>query len=406
MNGPLIPAHRKAAMELRRLTLGAALAALLLVAACGSPPGTSPDGAKGAATTGAGPHGSHHASAAAPPPALRQGERFVDLALPRPYTPSAPNGGTDEYRCFLVDPGLTETAYLTGSRFLPRNADIVHHAIFFRLSPEQARVAAGIDGRTPGEGWTCFGDAGVPGETAWVAHWAPGAGETVLPAGFGFEMPPGSKVVMQVHYNLLGVAGKAAADRSGIRMRIAGGGTPLRALETALVMAPVELPCEPGGTGPLCARDAAVADVAARFGADSGETVRRLNRMCNGGAPPVAGDTKHCDQPVRASGTIHLAAGHMHLLGRSIRVEVNPGTPAARTVVDQPRYDFDNQALVPLAEPVAVEAGDTVRVTCTHDATLRKRLPQLASLPSRYVVWGEGTSDEMCLGVLVFAPGA
>jgi len=394
-------------MEFQRLTLGigATLAALLLVAACGSAGVTSPESADGAAAASAGPHGSHSASSPAPPQPLRKGERFVDLALPRPYAPAAPNGGTDEYRCFVVDPKLTESAYLTGSRFLPQNADIVHHAIFYRLSPEQATSAATIDAETPGEGWTCFGDAGVPGDAAWVAHWAPGAGETVMPAGLGFEMQPGSKLVMQVHYNLLGVTDKAkASDRSGIQMRIADGGTPLRPLETALAMAPIELPCEPGGTGPLCDRDAAVADVAKRFGADSGADVQKLNQMCNGGAPPVAGNTQHCDQPVRQAGTIYLAAGHMHLLGRSIKVEINPGTAKARTVIDVPEYNFDNQALATLAEPIAVGTDDIVRVTCTHDAALRKQLPQLKSLPSRYVVWGQGTSDEMCLGIMVFAP--
>jgi hypothetical protein len=334
---------------------------------------------------------------------LRAGERFVDLTLPEPYKPAAPHGGTDEYRCFLVDPKLTEPAFLTGSRFLPQNAAIVHHAIFYRLSPEQARSAAQVDADTPGEGWTCFGDTGVEGQTAWVAHWAPGAGETQMPAGFGFEMPPGSKLVMQVHYNLLGATG-GDTDQSGIRMRIADGSTPLKPLETALAFAPIELPCEPGASGPLCDRAAAVADVGKRFGAGSAEMATRLQQMCNPGGAPVPGDTQHCDQPVEEAGTIYMAAGHMHLLGRSIKVEINPGTPTARTVIDVPAYDFDNQALVPLPKPVTVERGDTVRVTCTHDASLRKKLPQLQSLPPRYVVWGEGTSDEMCLGVMVMAP--
>jgi hypothetical protein len=381
------------------------LAAVLLVAACGSNAATPSAGANDAATASAGPHGSHGAASVAPPTPLRKGERFVDLALPRPYTPAAPNGGTDEYRCFVVDPKLTEPAYLTGSRFLPQNADIVHHAIFYRLSPEQADSAAQLDQRTPGDGWTCFGGAGVEGQTAWVAHWAPGAGETLMPDGTGFEMPPGSKLVMQIHYNLLGTpAGQKPTDRSGIQMRIAGGNAPLTALQTALVMAPIELPCEPGGTGPLCDRGAAVADVAKRFGPDAGGLVEELNKVCNGGAAPAAGTTQHCDQPVREAGTIRMAAGHMHLLGRSIKVELNPGTPKARTVIDVPRYDFDNQALNVLAQPIAVARGDTLRVTCTHDATLRKQLPQLRKLPSRYVVWGDGTSDEMCLGILVFAP--
>ena len=83
----------------------------------------------------------------------------------------------------------------------------------------------------------------------------------------------------------------------------------------------------------------------------------------------------------------------MHLLGRSIRVELNPGTDRARVLLDIPRWDFHWQGAYTLAEPVVAERGDTVRVTCRHDATLRDGEP-------RYVVWGEGTTDEMCLGVL------
>ena len=144
--------------------------------------------------------------------------------------------------------------------------------------------------------------------------------------------------------------------------------------------------------------------MAKRFGQESGQFVEQLNQWCNKGAAPRAGNTQSCEQPAPAAGTVHMAAGHMHLLGRAIKVELNPGTPEAQTVLDVPAYNFDNQALVPLPKPVPVAKGDVIRVTCTHDATLRKQLPQLKSLPPRYVVWGEGTSDEMCLGILVMAP--
>ncbi|MFC7534463.1 monooxygenase [Actinoplanes sp. GCM10030250] len=386
-------------MRFRRLGTAGALAALLLVAACGG----DPAGTSTASEPSTDPHSSHSGGSAPPPTPLRQGERFVDIGLDRAYTPAAPNGGTDEYRCFLVDPKLTEPAYLTGSRFLPQNAAIVHHAIFYRLGPEQAKTAEQVDTDTPGEGWTCFGDTGVQGETAWVAHWAPGAGETLMPNGFGFEMPPGSKLVMQIHYNLLGGDG-AQGDQSGMQMRLATGGSGLKPLATGLVMAPIELPCEPGGTGPLCDRETAVADVEKRFGAESGETVDQLVQWCSGGKPKP-GNTQSCDQPIEEPGTIYMAAGHMHLLGRAIKVELNPGTAKAQTIIDVPQYNFDNQALVPLKKPIPVAKGDSIRVTCTHDATLRQKLPQLKQLPSRYVVWGEGTSDEMCLGILVMSPG-
>ena len=41
--------------------------------------------------------------------------------------------------------------------------------------------------------------------------------------------------------------------------------------------------------------------------------------------------------------------GHMHLLGKSIKVEVNPGTPKAQTVLDVPAYNFDDQGARKLA---------------------------------------------------------
>jgi hypothetical protein len=386
----------------------ALIATLLLVAACG--PG---GGAARAAPTGAADHADHaghgvSASPFSPPPAvpLRAGERFLTVTMPQPYTPSAPSGGTDEYRCFLVDPKLTGTAYLTGSQFQPQNPAIVHHAIFFRVGPADAARAHAADSASPGEGWTCFGDAGIGSNAAWVAAWAPGANETLLNPGLGYPMPPGSLLVMQVHYNLLATGGKpGGSDQSGIRLRLAEGGAGITPLDTMLLPAPVELPCAADESGPLCDRKAAVADVRRRFGAEVGATEAALNQLCHGGTV-TPGPTQSCDHPVRQAGTVYALGGHMHLLGRSITIVLNPGTTGARTLLDVPTYDFDNQAVRPLATPVTVQPGDVLRVTCTHDAGLRRQLPALRGVPPRYVVWGDGTSDEMCLGLVIWSHGA
>jgi hypothetical protein len=167
--------------------------------------------------------------------------------------------------------------------------------------------------------------------------------------------------------------------------------------------APVELPCAAGESGPLCDRAAAVTDVRQRFGTEVAATESGLVMECaHGNIQP--GPTQSCDHPVRQAGTVYAVAGHMHLLGRSIRIELNPGTPSARTLLNVPNYDFDNQAVQTLATPVTVKPGDVLRVTCTHDAGLRRLLPQLRNTPPRYVVWGDGTSDEMCLGLMVWSP--
>jgi hypothetical protein len=387
----------------RLIGAGVLVAALVTASSCAAgdtaqepaPPVAAPS------TTHGGGHGGQFSAPPAAP--LRPGERYENLTMPTAYTPTAPGGGTDEYRCFLVDPKLTAPAFLTGSQFLPQNADIVHHAIFFQVPPDAVDAARRADAKAPGEGWTCFGNAGI-GDAAWVAHWAPGANETLLQPDIGYPMPAGSRLVMQVHYNLLSTAGKAgSSDRSGVRLRLSdrAGLTPLR---TATLPAPVELACAANESGALCDRPAAVQNVAQRFGEEAAAAVDGLNQGCNAGRAPTAAAEQRCDHPMPAAGTIYATAGHMHLLGRSIKLELNPGRADARTLLDVPSYDFDQQALRPLAAPVTVKKGDVLRVTCTHDVTLRQQIPQLKPLAPRYVVWGEGTSDEMCLALAVMSP--
>jgi Copper type II ascorbate-dependent monooxygenase, C-terminal domain len=207
--------------------------------------------------------------------------------------------------------------------------------------------------------------------------------------------------VVQMHYNLREAQGEAAADNTHVRLRVSSRDdlTPLR---TTLLPAPVELPCAEGQTGRLCERGTAVSDVVQRFGSGALRTIGGLQLLC-GGDPfkPAAGVTQACTRIVQGPTTVRAAAGHMHLLGRTITIEANAGTPRAVTLLDIPVWDFDDQSARPLDKPVRLKKGDTITVTCTHDATLRDQLPSLQDVPDRYVVWGEGTTDEMCLGILL-----
>jgi hypothetical protein len=98
------------------------------------------------------------------------------------------------------------------------------------------------------------------------------------------------------------------------------------------------------------------------------------------------------------------AAPHMHLLGRTLSITLNPGKASEKVLLDVKNYNFDDQSATVLKTPVKVVAGDTIRVKCTFDPTLRQKIPQLKQLAPRYVTWGEGSSDEMCLGVIAATP--
>ncbi len=402
-----------------RARLAAPVAMLLvggLLAACGpsggagsgaSPAPSSPGSAASASTPGA-------ATTPATMP-LRPGETRVVLGLPNgSYTPKAPNGGTDEYRCFVLDPRLDRAAYITGVDFEPGNPAIVHHAILFRVTPAQVAAARTKDAASNGNGWTCFGDPGLPrgpedpiaalDQAPWLAGWAPGTGEQLSPAGVGVPMAAGSMIVLQVHYNLRQHQG---TDSSRVTLRLAPGTAALRPLHTMLLVAPVELPCAPGESGPMCERSRSLIDLMSRFGNEAGTVVAGLQLLCGGTSltAPMAGPTQHCDRQVRTKQTILAVAGHMHLLGRSITIELNPGTARARVLLSVPVWNFDDQRARPLPTPVTVGPGDVLRVTCTHDAGLRRQLPELQGLPPRYVTWGEGTTDEMCLGIVLATDG-
>ena len=418
MPAPGRPAERRPTppTALRTLTALAALAALLLVAGCGA--GGSPDSARqqagptGSPTRATAPvapssPGAHAAAPVAkvPPRPLKAGEHRVTMRMPEAYTPSAPNGvGTDDYRCFLLDPHLARDSFLTGTNVLPGSPDVVHHVILFRVDPDQVAEAETKDAAESGEGWTCFGGTGLEGDFAnvddanWLGAWAPGTRESLAPPGYGVPLERGSRIVMQVHYNLL-VADDP--DTSAAQLRLAPRGATPTPLHTYLMPAPVELPCRPGhDSSPLCDRDAAVADVKQRFGDGPGSTGDLLHLLC--GDRPVASQVTSCTRHVSRPMTVLGVAGHMHLLGRLIRIVTNPGTPRARTVLDLPVWDFDNQGARPV-RPVHLEPFDTIRVTCRHVQWLRDRLPAFAGQPERYVVWGEGTTDEMCLGMLQVA---
>jgi hypothetical protein len=390
---------------------GAAAVLALLLAACGSGGGSEADGPSvPAPSTTSAPSasdsatdGADHAHAAKPVKLqpLRAGEKRMTLAMPAAYTPSAPNGtGTDDYRCFLLDPHLSKKVFLTGTSVQPGNPGVVHHVILFSVPPDKVDDAQGLDDATPGEGWTCFGGSGLRDDdfgldsAPWLGAWAPGGTESMSAPGFGKPLAPGSRIVMQVHYNLL--AG-TSPDTSATVLRYLPGTADVTPLETMLLPAPVEMPCRAKyADGPLCDRDASIADVIQRFGG-AGNTNNALYFLCGG--EPKPSNTTSCDRHIAEPTTIRGVAGHMHLLGRSITIEVNPGTPEAKTILDIPVWDFDNQASKPI-QPVHVDFGDVVRVTCKHVQWLRDKLPAFQGVPDKYVVWGEGTTDEMCLGIL------
>jgi len=311
---------------------------------------------------------------------------------------------------------------VTGALIKPQRTGIVHHVILYDATGALAASADAMNAQHGGVGWACFGGPNLPldlssagsvdrlGQPPWIAAWVPGHTTNALPPGTGVLLHKGDRIVMQVHYNLIEAAGP---DRSQAQLRLRPASAHLTPLQTHLIAAPVELPCPDGVTGPQCSRQQAFQDEVDKYGPENAYIPTALLRLCGKtladypqsvGAGTSIGTS--CDRAVTAPETIYGVAGHMHLRGRDISVVLDPGTAKQQTLLHIPRWDFHWQDVYYLVHPVHVGPGDTIRVSCTFDNSKADQ-PVIGTkqLTPRYVLWGEGTTDEMCLGALAVADG-
>jgi polyisoprenoid-binding protein YceI len=335
-----------------------------------------------------------------PEPEVPQPRADVRLELAEPYQGSPAK--RDDYRCFILDPGLTEPRFMTGYTFEPDQRSVVHHALVYRIRAARVESARARDEADPGSGFACLAGAGMgTGGGDLVAGWVPGQRPAAFDPGLGFDFQPGDVLVAQIHYHY---ESANPPDRSRMTLQLAAPGEQVTALRTRELLAPVELPCPPGVLAPLCDREAALADAEIRFGPTGRIIPDVLHRICRSDVATVAARSDGytaattCDYQLRESGTIVDVLGHMHELGLAYRMTLNPGTDREKILLDIPTWDFDWQLNYQPVEEVRIESGDVLRVDCSWDRRLRyEEAP-------RYIFFAEGTDDEMCFSTVTTKP--
>ena len=288
-----------------------------------------------------------------PPPDALDDENAVYLEMEEPYTPTPqPGFPTDDYRCFFLEPGNTQDAYVTGFEIVPGAPQEVHHMLLFSLLEADAeQQAQALDDDDPAPGWTCFGAAGDgvdQDDVLLVAGWAPGTNVMRYPEGTGVFVPANRRMVMQIHYNLL--AG-AVADLTGIKVALA----------------------------PTVDKEAALLPLAD----DSFELPPNLPLVEFAFTQSLFG----LSEPLQ----LHGIFPHMHTMGQTLNVSMKPigdvDGSDAECLGDVPRWDFSWQQVSFYEEPVLIDGSKQIDVGCTWDTSGR-------TTPT---FWGEGTEDEMCL---------
>ncbi len=326
----------------------------------------------------------------APPPFVpgESGLRGVELEV-APRTPFVASGDADQFRCFVMDPGLEETRFMNGMHIVPGNSKVVHHALVFLDREGASEALADEDG-----GYECFGGSGFDAEL--IGAWAPGAVPMELEPNIGAEIPAGSRLVMQVHYHPAGTT--AEPDATRIQMRFTEG-VPEYLMGVAL-LGNFEEPFEGGGLLP---------------GPNDADGVEF--RIPAGAKDHVEAMEFTLPDSMSSSEVYLYGAGtHMHYVGKDMKVslesaEGGAGGTAEQCLVQTPRWDFSWQRAfyydVPIEELPRLHGGDKLKMRCTYDNStdnpfLVKALKE-QHLPAPVDVHlGETTLDEMCLAALVY----
>lgn len=333
----------------------------------------------------------------------------------------------NDYRCFVLDPEVTKRTWMTGYEVTPGNREEIHHAQIFHIDAAQAetgRERSGSDGKP---GWTCYGGAslkaspssrpattpddgeeprrrsakGFTGQAGLVAGWVPGQDPVLYPENSGVLLEPGDALVLQLHYHY---DKEPEGDRSTVALQTEPGSADVNQLFVVNPIAPVEIPCMPGVSAPLCDRDSAMEDNVRLYGRSGAFIEPGLLSLCDKTHEELAATfqdgvaSSTCDYTVGEDGLIVGTLGHMHTLGKSFRFTIDPDTPDEQVLLDIPTWNFDWQMNYQLDEPMRVKKGQVIRMECSWDRSIEpNRTP-------KYIVFAEGTEDEMCFGTYALIP--
>ncbi|MCB9638447.1 MAG: monooxygenase [Myxococcales bacterium] len=290
----------------------------------------------------------------------------------------SPTGRPDDYRCFVVDWPFKEAdqvRYVTGFQIKPGNTKIVHHAIAFIAPPELVDTFSKQDEEEQGPGYRCVGGPGGTTDSlikmGWLGAWAPGAAGAVFSEDDtrGVKVQPGSKIIVQLHYNILST--EPATDQSSLEIQL-----------TDKVQQEVKV--QPWANPDwINTREMKI---------PAGE-----NDVTFSFALP--GTVVTGGKPVQ----LLSAALHMHLLGRRGKLSVVHKDGSETCMLDIKNWDFGWQRVYDLKKPIMMDKGDEMKLQCIFDnSTGNQPFIDGIRVTPQDSYWGQKTLDEMCLGIFSY----
>jgi hypothetical protein len=298
-------------------------------------------------------------------PALRED---VVLKMPRPFRPKK-QFGTSELRCFMMDWPVKGKRFITGFDVKPGNPKLVHHILVNVIPPEHVKSFEALDARDARQGWDCYGQGIDLRKGVGIGGWAPGITAVTYPDGIGIPIEPGSKIMINMHYDMSQGDG---LDQTSLAFRLEKE-VPRRAYNFA---------------------------------------VSHPQWLLSGGMKIEANQsmTKHHMRMdlTAAIGvdklTLYAINLHMHERGKRGSVVLERANGTKECLLHIPDFPFLWQETYYLKQPVVIEPGDKIYLECRWDNTAANQpIVEGKKVASQTLDWG--TDKEMCSAFLLLAEG-
>jgi hypothetical protein len=307
------------------------------------------------------------------------GKPDVVLSMSHAYTIAAE--GSDEYLDFVIPTDFKEFKWVKAIEIHPGNKRVVHHVVAFVQTPQmQSQTKAASFNPTTVEGSIFYkdgtlvrtrGDApvfddgcnapnggfarGSGQETLGpvLGFYSPGKDVDIFPDGMAKVIPPGSNIVIQMHYSK--VTGKAETDRTSV----------------GLV-----------------------------FYKTVPDQILTSNGALNHYFMIPAGDDSHevtACYNFRQDTELLTLMPHMHKRGKDMRYEAVYPDGRRETLLYVPHYSFNWQSMYRFEKPLLMPKGSKLIVTAHFDNSAKNKFnPD----PTKTVRWGDPTYDEMMIGYI------
>lgn len=302
-----------------------------------------------------------------PKTTLGEPTRVFDAGLE--YTPN--DAEEDEYRCFLLDPAITDWTFLQAVSIDTNNWSRVHHAIVYSVPPELVGAAQAVDAETPGPGWDCYFGPGLDGTLA-VGGYSPGAVPKPYDNGTTIPIAAGTQFIIETHFH-------QTYNQDPVSLAVT-----TWEHDDVVTRYPQWLPMfnsnffipagEPSVTAPLAA-DIIPVDQEPVYDPDP-------NAIKQG-----------------KEGLIWGVDFHMHLRGKTAKVELVRTDGTRECLLWVPRWRDEWQGSYAFKQPVMAKAGDRIEGTCEWDNSPDNQ-PWVdgVQLDPVDLYWGFDALDEMCNG--------